>query len=96
MNIRRSEMFPPDASRVLAFAATPTFALMALVTGLPGDGQPELLWSAAHAMAPFGGMIPMYLLMSVFHSSPWLKLIRACSIGLATTIRAPVGNQERR
>jgi len=22
-----------------------------------------------------GGMVPMYLLMSAFHSAPWLKLI---------------------
>jgi hypothetical protein len=24
---------------------------------------------------PLSGMIPMYLLMSAFHSQPWLKLI---------------------
>jgi hypothetical protein len=77
MNMRRVEMPPRDAVGLLAFAATPTFALMALMTGLLGNSQPELLCSAAHAMAPFGGMIPMYLLMSVFHSAPWLKLIMA-------------------
>jgi hypothetical protein len=27
--------------------------------------------------SPFGGMVPMYLLMSLFHSPPWLKLIAA-------------------
>ena len=89
-------MFRRDATGLLAFAATPTFALMALVTGLFGGSQPEILCSDVHAMAPFGGMIPMYLLMSVFHAAPWLKLIGAGSIGMPATIRPPVGDQEPR
>ena len=52
----------------LAYAASPVFAIMALLT-LP-DGH-----SAAHA-SPLSGMPTMYLLMSAFHSAPWLKLVR--------------------
>ena len=57
----------------LCLAAAPTFAVMALLTGVPSGGPPDMLCSAAHA--PLGGMVPMYLLMSAFHSAPWLKLI---------------------
>jgi len=57
----------------LSLAAAPTFAIMALLTAT--DGQPQLLCSAAHLGSPLGGMVPMYLLMSAFHSGPWLKLI---------------------
>jgi hypothetical protein len=56
----------------LSLAAAPSFAVMALVTGLLGDG--DMLCSSAH-MSPLGGMLPMYLLMSAFHLAPWLKLI---------------------
>jgi hypothetical protein len=31
--------------------------------------------SAAEHTSPLSGMIPMYLLMSAFHSPPWLELI---------------------
>ena len=55
----------------LYLAAAPTFAIMALLTG----GQPDILCSAAGHTSPLSGMIPMYLLMSAFHSPPWLKLI---------------------
>jgi hypothetical protein len=58
----------------LYLAAAPTFAIMALFTGLDG-GQPDILCSAAEHTSPLNGMIPMYLLMSAFHSPPWLKLI---------------------
>jgi hypothetical protein len=34
-----------------------------------------MLCSAAPDASPLSGMVPMYLLMSAFHSAPWLKLI---------------------
>jgi hypothetical protein len=61
-------------ANALYFAAAPTFAIMALLTGVLGAGAPDTLCSAAGA-SPLGGMVPMYLLMSAFHSAPWLKLI---------------------
>jgi hypothetical protein len=57
----------------LCFAAAPTFAIMALLTAVLGGGPLEML--CMHAGSPFGGMVPMYLLMSAFHAAPWLKLI---------------------
>jgi hypothetical protein len=47
---------------------------MALLTGALGSGQPDILSAAEHT-SPLSGMTPMYLLMSAFHSPPWLKLI---------------------
>jgi hypothetical protein len=60
----------------LALAASPTFAIMALLTGVLGGGRAEMLCSAAHG-SPLSGMVTMYVLMSAFHVAPWLKLIRA-------------------
>ncbi len=59
----------------LCLAATPTFAIMALLTAF-GGGEPDILCAAMQHASPLSGMIPMYLLMSAFHSAPWLKLIR--------------------
>jgi hypothetical protein len=59
----------------LGLAAAPTFAIMALLTGVLGGGAPEMLCAAVQHPSPLDGMIPMYLLMSAFHLAPWLKLI---------------------
>jgi hypothetical protein len=58
----------------LYLAAAPTFAIMALLTGVLGGGPADVLCSIAGG-SPLGGMMPMYLLMSAFHLAPWLKLI---------------------
>ena len=62
-------------SAVWMFAAAPTFALMAALTAVLGTGEPDMLCAATHDAWPFGGMVPMYVLMSAFHTAPWLKLI---------------------
>lgn len=60
----------------LRLAAAPTFAVMALLAGLPGDGgAADLLCLTADHASPFGGMVSMYLLMSAFHLPHWLKLL---------------------
>jgi hypothetical protein len=67
----------------LCLAATPTFAIMALMTGVLGGGSMNILCSAGHP-SPLSGMVPMYILMSAFHSAPWLKLI-------SSRRRVPIG-----
>lgn len=60
---------------LLSFAATPTFAVMAMLTGAFDAGPPDMLCAAAMPASPLNGMVLMYLLMSVFHSGPWLRSI---------------------
>ena len=58
----------------LSLAAAPTFAVMALLTGVFG-GQTDMLCAALQGTSPLNGMAAMYLLMCAFHLAPWLRLI---------------------
>jgi hypothetical protein len=56
----------------LALAASPTFALMAWIAA--NDAPPMAFCAPGSSILPIDGMTAMYLLMSLFHLSPWLKL----------------------
>jgi hypothetical protein len=64
-----------NATDLMSLAAAPVFAIMALLTGLHDGSMPGILCSAAREASPLSGMVPMYLLMSAFHSGPWLRLL---------------------
>jgi len=72
---QRREAPEANADCWLSLAAAPTFAIMALLTGIQDGDVSGTLCSAAHDESPLTGMVPMYLLMSAFHLTPWLKLI---------------------
>jgi hypothetical protein len=59
----------------LAMTASPTFALMALFAA--SDAPRMALCSCASSLLSIDGMTAMYLLMSLFHLPPWLKLATA-------------------
>ena len=69
----------------LSLAAAPTFAIMALLTGVAGGNQANMLCAAGEALSPLSGMAAMYLLMSAFHLAPWLKLVSGRAAGLFQT-----------
>jgi len=70
---RRSHAAALGAAGWLGLAAAPTFAVMALLTCVAG-GDADMMCSAAHGASPLSGMVPMYVLMSASHLTPWLKL----------------------
>jgi hypothetical protein len=72
---KRREWRKASAEWLLSLAAAPTFAIVALLAGFLDGRMPDALCSATHGASPLTGMIPMYLLMSVFHSAPWLRLL---------------------
>ena len=64
-----------DVAGWLALAASPTFALMAWMAA---NAAPTIAFcSPGSSLPPVSGMTTMYLLMSLFHLSPWLKLASA-------------------
>jgi hypothetical protein len=71
---RRSHAAALGAAGWLGLAAAPTFAVMAFLTYVFGGGA-DMMCPDAHGVSALSGMVPMYALMSAFHSVPWLKLI---------------------
>jgi len=59
----------------LAFAASPSFAFMACIAA--NHARPIAFCALGSNIPPIDGMVAMYLLMSLFHVSPWLKLASA-------------------
>jgi hypothetical protein len=66
--------FARGAADFLCLAAAPTFALMAVLDSVRGGNAHDML-CAAHGASPLSDMGWMYVLMSAFHATPWLRLI---------------------
>jgi hypothetical protein len=65
---------PADRAGWLGFA---TFALMACLSAIGAPGA--AICSATAFLLPINDMALMYLLMSIFHLSPWIRLWSARS-----------------
>ncbi len=88
----------------LHLSAAPTFAIMALLTGVLGGDPMDMLCSAGYG-SPLNGMVPMYLLMSAFHLAPWLAglqpakrcppvLIRCSPVRAALNLPHPLSSKQ--
>ncbi len=54
---RRSHTAAPGEAGWLGLAAAPTFAGMALLTGIDGGSMPDMLCSATPGASPLTGMV---------------------------------------
>jgi len=84
------------AAHFLSFAAAPTFAVTALLTGAIEVGRQDVLCSATQRASPLNGAVVMYLLMSAFHSAPWLTLICELRNRAHGVLRHRSGQRQRR
>jgi hypothetical protein len=57
----------------LCLAAAPTFGIMALLSCIQGSDASMMCMGGT--ASPLTGMPAMYLLMSAFHLTPWLRVI---------------------
>lgn len=71
-----------DAAGRLGLAAAPTLALMAWISAVGSPGM--TMCSADSAFVLINDMALMYVLMSLFHLPPWIKLLSARSQRLNT------------
>ncbi|TIL76849.1 MAG: hypothetical protein E5Y65_01900 [Mesorhizobium sp.] len=76
--------------RWLGLAAAPTFALMSWISAVGSPGM--TMCSAASPFMPINDMALMYLLMSLFQVSPWLKLFSARSRHRNTSVQQTRGD----
>ncbi len=58
----------------LSYVAAPAFATMAVLGGVLDDESASIC-SSNHGGVPLMGMVSMYVLMSIFHLGPWLKVV---------------------
>jgi hypothetical protein len=79
----RQKRLKASAASCLSLAAAPTFAIMALLTGVHDGSMPDVL--CRQDASPLIGMVPMYLLMSAFHLAPWLGLLSSRPSGACST-----------
>lgn len=57
----------------LGILATPTFAALAVLNHVGKGGAMHMVCGVD--ASPMAGMDAMYVLMSIFHSGPWLRLV---------------------
>lgn len=77
------------AADILSLMATPSFAIMALLTPMLDRGADVLCAASTDAM-PVNGMVVMYALMAGFHLPCWLRLIA----GRRRIVQPRVGSSE--
>ncbi len=62
------------SAAILSLGAAPAFLAMAVLAWC-APAAPDLLCMAGARGVPASGMVPMYLLMSVFHLPAWLRFL---------------------
>ena len=97
MTMRAAPEMPASSPRAtiaaagwLGLAVAPTCALMAWISAV---GSPAMtMCQTASAFAPVNDMALMYVLMSLFHLSPWMKLLSSRSRRPTTPVTQTEGD----